>query len=116
MVEDAQYADAGLLDFLDYLIDWVRGLPVFMLVLARQELGKARPRFGAGRNRVTLTLDPIDAASMDALVDSLVPGMPAARADGGDRAGAGPAAVCDRADPRRWSTGTSCSRSTASTG
>jgi class 3 adenylate cyclase/tetratricopeptide (TPR) repeat protein len=76
LVEDAQYADAGLLDFLDYLTDWVRGLPVFILVLARPELGTARPGFGAGRNRVTLTLDPLDAASMDALVDALVPGMP----------------------------------------
>jgi class 3 adenylate cyclase len=76
VVEDAQYADAGLLDFLDYLIDWVRGLPVFILVLSRPELGVSRPAFGSGRNRVTLTLDPLDAASMDALVDSLVPGMP----------------------------------------
>jgi class 3 adenylate cyclase len=77
VVEDAQYADAGLLDFLDYLIDWVRDLPVFILVLSRPELGMSRPGFGSGRNRVTLTLDPLDAASMDALVDSLVPGMPA---------------------------------------
>ena len=77
VVEDAQYADAGLLDFLDYLIDWVRDLPVFILVLSRPELGMSRPGFGSGRNRVALTLDPLDAASMDALVDSLVPGMPA---------------------------------------
>jgi class 3 adenylate cyclase len=76
VVEDAQYADAGLLDFLDYLTDWVRDLPVFILVLSRPELGVSRPGFGSGRNRVTLTLDPLDAASMDALVDSLVPGMP----------------------------------------
>jgi len=76
VVEDAQYADAGLLDFLDYLTDWVRGLPVFILVLCRPELGVSRPGFGSGRNRVALTLDPLDAASMDALVDSLVPGMP----------------------------------------
>ena len=47
-----------------------------MLVFARPELGQARPGFGAGRNRSTLTLDPLDAASMDALVDALVPGMP----------------------------------------
>ena len=81
LVDDAQYADAGLLDFLDYLTDWVRGLPLYILVLGRPELGVARPGFGAGRNRVTLTLDPLDAASMDALTDSLVPGMPpAARA------------------------------------
>ena len=78
LVEDGQYADAGLLDFLDYLIDWVRDLPVYVLVLARPELGQARPGFGAGRNRTTLTLDPLDAASMDTLVDALVPGMPAA--------------------------------------
>ena len=76
LVEDAQYADAGLLDFLDHLIDWVRNLPVYVLVLARPELGQARPGFGAGRNRSTVTLDPMDAASMDQLVDALVPGIP----------------------------------------
>ena len=78
LVEDAQYADAGLLDFLDYLVDWVRDLPIYLLVFARPELGAARPRFGTGRNRSTLTLDPLDPVSMDRLVDALVPGMPAA--------------------------------------
>jgi len=78
LVEDAQYADAGLLDFLDHLVDWTRDLPVYVLVLARPELGQARPGFGTGRNRSTLTLDPLDTASMDQLVDALVPAMPAA--------------------------------------
>jgi class 3 adenylate cyclase/predicted ATPase len=78
LVEDAQYADAGLLDFLDHLIDWSRDLPVYVLVFARPELGQARPGFGAGRNRSMLTLDPLDPASMDQLVDALVPGMPPA--------------------------------------
>ena len=32
LVEDAQYADAGLLDFLDHLVDWARDLPVYVLV------------------------------------------------------------------------------------
>jgi class 3 adenylate cyclase/predicted ATPase len=76
LVEDAQHADAGLLDFLDYLVDWVRDLPVYVLVFARSELGEARPGFGTGRNRTTLTLDPLDAASMEALVEALVPRMP----------------------------------------
>jgi class 3 adenylate cyclase/predicted ATPase len=76
LIEDAQYADAGLLDFLDHLTDWSRDLPIYVLVFARPELGQARPGFGTGRNRVTLTLDPLDAASMDQLVDALVPGMP----------------------------------------
>jgi predicted ATPase len=47
-----------------------------VLVFARPEVGQARPGFGTGRNRITLTLDPLDAASMDNLVDGLVPGMP----------------------------------------
>jgi len=81
LVEDAQYADSGLLDFLDHLVDWVSDLPMYVLVFARPELGQVRPAFGAGRNRSMLTLDPMDPASMDALVDALVPGMPpAARA------------------------------------
>ena len=78
LVEDAQYADSGLLDFLDYLIDWVRDLPVYVLVFARPELGPLRPGFGAGRNRSMLTLDPLDAASMDQLVGALVHGIPTA--------------------------------------
>jgi len=77
-VEDAQYADSGLLDFLDHLVDWAKNLPIYVLVFARPELGQARPGFGVGRNRVTLTLDPLDEASMDQLVDALVPGMSAA--------------------------------------
>ena len=93
LVEDAQYADAGLLDFLDHLIDWVRDLPVFVLVFARPELGQARPGFGAGRNRSTLTLDPLDPASMDQLVEALVPGMPPAARAAVTAPGAGDPAV-----------------------
>jgi tetratricopeptide (TPR) repeat protein len=76
MVEDAQHADRGLLDFLDHLVDWSRDLPVYVLVLTRPELDDVRPGFGTGRNRVLLTLDPLDDASMRPLVDALVPGMP----------------------------------------
>ena len=78
LVEDAQHADSGLLDFLDHLVDWAKNLPIYVLVFARPELAQARPRFGVGRNRVTLTLDPLDPESMDQLVDALVPGMPKA--------------------------------------
>jgi class 3 adenylate cyclase/tetratricopeptide (TPR) repeat protein len=78
LIEDAQYADPDLLDFLDHLIDWTGDLPIYVLVLARPELGQTRPGFGAGRNRTMLTLDPLDDVSMDRLVDALVPEMPAA--------------------------------------
>jgi class 3 adenylate cyclase/tetratricopeptide (TPR) repeat protein len=78
LIEDAQHADPGLLDFIDHLVDWARDLPIFVLVFARPELEETRPSFGVGRNRATLTIDPLDGASMEALVDALVPGMPPA--------------------------------------
>jgi class 3 adenylate cyclase/tetratricopeptide (TPR) repeat protein len=78
LIEDAQYADAGLLDFIDHLVDWARDSPIFVIVFTRPELDSARPGFGSGRNRSSLTLDPLDDASMDALIDALVPGMPEA--------------------------------------
>jgi class 3 adenylate cyclase/tetratricopeptide (TPR) repeat protein len=76
VVEDAQHADAGLLGFVDHLIDWTRDLPVFVLVLARPGHPTIEGGWGIGRNRSSLSLDPLDDASMDRLVDGLVPGMP----------------------------------------
>jgi class 3 adenylate cyclase/tetratricopeptide (TPR) repeat protein len=81
LIEDAQYADAGLLDFMDHLVDWARDSPIFVVVFTRPELDSTRPGFGSGRNRSSLTLDPLDEASMAALIDALVPEIPeAARA------------------------------------
>jgi class 3 adenylate cyclase/tetratricopeptide (TPR) repeat protein len=75
LVEDAHHADPALLDFFDHLVDWARDLPIFVLVFARPEIEGIKAGFGVGRNRAMLTLDPLDTASMDALVDALVPGM-----------------------------------------
>ncbi|MDP9319031.1 MAG: AAA family ATPase, partial [Actinomycetota bacterium] len=90
VVEDLQHADVGLLDFLEHLLDWARGVPIFVLTLARPELQVRREGWGNGRrNTTTLTLDPLDEAALDALLEGLVPGMPtaaktaiAARAEG----------------------------------
>ena len=76
LVEDAQHADVGLLDFVDHLVDWAQNSPIFVLAFTRPELDQYRSGFGTGRNRSTLTLDPLDHASMDALIDALVPDMP----------------------------------------
>jgi class 3 adenylate cyclase/predicted ATPase len=78
LIEDAQHADPELLDFLDHIVDWARTSPIYVLVLARPELDVHREGWGSGRNRTALTLDPLDARSMDTLVDALVPDMPAA--------------------------------------
>ncbi|HEV8176855.1 MAG TPA: adenylate/guanylate cyclase domain-containing protein, partial [Gemmatimonadales bacterium] len=77
VVEDLQHADAGLLDFLEHLLDWARDVPIFVLTLARPELAARRADWVIGRrNSTVLTLDPLDDEAMDALLDGLVPGMP----------------------------------------
>ncbi|MGZ3640642.1 MAG: AAA family ATPase [Candidatus Limnocylindrales bacterium] len=88
--EDLHWADSGLLDFIDHLLDWSRGLPIFLLTLARPELLERRPEWGAGRrNFVALSLEPLAPAAMHLLLEGLVPGLPhqlgnaiVARADG----------------------------------
>ena len=76
VVEDAHHADASLLGFFEHLIDWSRGQPIFVVIFARPGHAVIDAGFGVGRNRSTLSVDPMDAASMDSLVDGLVPEMP----------------------------------------
>ena len=77
VLEDLQHADAGLLDFLEHLLDWTRDVPVFVLTLARPDLEARRPGWGTGRrNSTALTLEPLDENAMHLLLDGLVPGMP----------------------------------------
>ena len=76
LIEDAHHADESLLGFFEHLIDWTRDLPIFVLVFARPGSRPSTPGYGVGRNRSTLSLDPLDDGSMESLVESLVPGMP----------------------------------------
>ncbi len=46
--EDMQWADEGLLDFIEYLLEWSRSQPIFILGLSRPELADKRPTWGAG--------------------------------------------------------------------
>ncbi|HEY8774634.1 MAG TPA: adenylate/guanylate cyclase domain-containing protein [Gaiellaceae bacterium] len=75
--EDLQWADNGLLDFVEYLLEWSRSHPLFVLALARPELAERRPAFGAGgRNGTTLSLEPLSELAMEQLLDGFVPGLP----------------------------------------
>jgi class 3 adenylate cyclase/predicted ATPase len=74
--EDMQWADAGLLDFLEYLLEWSHSLPLFVLVLARPELGDKRPLWGTGRRGFnSLYLEPLPEKAMSDLLAGLVPGL-----------------------------------------
>ena len=70
--EDMQWADEGLLDFIEHLLDWSAQQPIFMLTLARPELTEKREGWPAGRRGATLlSLEPLDDAGMTALLDGL---------------------------------------------
>jgi tetratricopeptide (TPR) repeat protein len=78
LFEDLHWADAALLDFIDYLVDWSRNHPLYVLSLSRPELGERHPTFAARlRNTTALTLEPLGATAMDELLTGLVPGLPA---------------------------------------
>ena len=88
--EDLHWADTGTIDFVEHLLDWSKGVPIYIVTLARPELIERRPDWGAGkRNFVSMYLEPLDELAMRALLAGLVPGLPDAaltsivqRADG----------------------------------
>jgi class 3 adenylate cyclase/tetratricopeptide (TPR) repeat protein len=75
--EDMQWADASLLDFVEYLLEWSRDKPLLVVTLARPELLEKRPTWGAGhRNFTSLYLEPLSGQAMEELLVGLVPGLP----------------------------------------
>jgi tetratricopeptide (TPR) repeat protein len=55
--EDLHWADDGLLDFLDGLVDWATDVPLLVVATARPELLARRPHWGGGKpNATTLSL------------------------------------------------------------
>jgi class 3 adenylate cyclase/tetratricopeptide (TPR) repeat protein len=75
--EDVHFADSGLLDFIDHMLDWSRGHPIYIVTLARPELLERRPDWGAGkRNFISIYLEPLSAEEMRALLAGLAPGLP----------------------------------------
>ena len=76
--EDVQWADAEMLDFIEYLLDWSRSHALLLVTLARPELSDKRPEWGAGRRSVTsLYLEPLAPHAMEELLSGLIPGLPA---------------------------------------
>ncbi|GAA3510593.1 AAA family ATPase [Aeromicrobium panaciterrae] len=75
VVDDAQYADDALVDFLEHLLT-AADFSVFVLVLARPEL-LAEHAGLVGNRRVTVVhLEALSDAEMAELVDELVTGVP----------------------------------------
>jgi class 3 adenylate cyclase/tetratricopeptide (TPR) repeat protein len=74
---DLQWADQGLLDFIEHLLSWARSSPIFVLAEARPELLARRPGWGTTvRAATSIHLEPMADADMRLLLTGLVPGMP----------------------------------------
>ena len=76
VLEDVQYADEGLLQFVDHLMEWARESPILVLMIGRQAAGNtsgwtARP--GAEQ----LVVGPLSDADTRELLTALVQDIPA---------------------------------------
>jgi class 3 adenylate cyclase/tetratricopeptide (TPR) repeat protein len=71
--EDLHWAEDGLLDFIDELLDRVSGVPLVVVATARPELLDRRPTWGGGKvNALTLSLAPLAESDTEALVTALL--------------------------------------------
>jgi class 3 adenylate cyclase/tetratricopeptide (TPR) repeat protein len=73
--EDLQWADSGLLDFIDYLLDWSADHPIYVIALGRTELRDRRPAWKP------VMLGPLGSDELRGILDGLVPGLPERLAD-----------------------------------
>jgi hypothetical protein len=78
VIDDLQWADDGLLDFVDGLVELVEGVPLLVVCCARPELLERRPTWGGGkRNALTVSLGPLSTTETERLVESLLGRDPA---------------------------------------
>jgi tetratricopeptide (TPR) repeat protein len=71
--EDLHWADDGFLDFLDDLVDWLRGVPLLVVGTARPELLERRPAWGGGKaNATAISLQPLAEEDTARLIAALM--------------------------------------------
>jgi class 3 adenylate cyclase/tetratricopeptide (TPR) repeat protein len=74
--EDVQWADAALLEFVEYLLEWSRNHRILVVALARPDVADRHPDWPSSRNTTTLALEPLSDEAIAQLLDGLVPGLP----------------------------------------
>ncbi len=77
LIDDLHWADAGLLDFVEYLMEWSADRPIFVLTLARPAIFERRPGWASEqRNATTLHLEPLPDSAMVRLLQALHADLP----------------------------------------
>jgi class 3 adenylate cyclase/tetratricopeptide (TPR) repeat protein len=69
VLEDLHWADEGLLDFVDELLDWLSDVPLLVVCSARPELLERRPGWGGGTvNASMIGLTPLSSEQTAVLI------------------------------------------------
>jgi class 3 adenylate cyclase len=77
IIEDVQWADPALLDFLEHVAAWSRSHRLLLVALARPELLDRRPAWAAGRSgTLDIRLGPLAPRAMAELLTALAPSLP----------------------------------------
>ena len=77
LFEELHWADSGLLDFIDHLLEWSRDTALYVITLARPELLERRPDWATRVRRFSsIVLEPLQPGDMRAVLAGLVPGLP----------------------------------------
>jgi hypothetical protein len=80
--EDLHWADAGLIDFVEQLVERSPRHPLLVITLARPALLDRHSGWGAGKpNRLSIHLGPLAASDIAELVRSLAPNLTAQQID-----------------------------------
>ena len=69
--EDVQWADDGLLDFIEHLVGWAREVPILIVASTRPQLFERRPKWSDKAFATTITLPPLSEGETRELVDAL---------------------------------------------
>jgi class 3 adenylate cyclase/tetratricopeptide (TPR) repeat protein len=78
LFEDMQWADQGLLEFIEQLLDWSSEHPIFVCTFARPELAERRSGWPAGvANATVLALESLAPDQVRELLEGLVAELPA---------------------------------------
>jgi len=73
--DDIHWGEPTFLDLLEYLVDWIQGVPVLFLCAARQDLLEVRGTWMAGKaNASIIPLQGLNASETESLIGNLLGG------------------------------------------
>jgi len=76
VLDDLHWAEETFLDLVEYLADWSRDAPIFLLCPARPDLLDTRPTWAGGKlNATTTLLEPLSEEEAETLIDNLLAGV-----------------------------------------